>query len=153
KLLVNGSIAESKDAFLASFYERAGLPYVILLDADSSGRELAKDLTSNGVPAAKIINLDAVFKGGGRDFATEDILSADFYHQAVLAAYPANSVAQPGPNDKKRATVYEQIFKQTHNIRFNKRRVAESAKKLLADRREDKETRDNLGTLSTVIIE
>jgi hypothetical protein len=49
--------------------------------------------------------------------------------------------------------LYEDVFRQTYNIGFNKRRVAEAVKKLLAEKREDEETRNNLGTLSTAITE
>jgi predicted ATP-dependent endonuclease of OLD family len=153
KLLVNGSLAESKDAFLAHFYERAGLPYVIILDADNGGRELFQTLTSSGIPAGKIIKLSDAFKGRANDFAMEDIVSADFYHLAVTGAYPANPIQQPQPGNRKRATVYAEAFKGHHNFGLNKRRVAESAKKLLSQGSDDKETRDNLGILSTIIIE
>ena len=86
------------------------------------------------------------------EISDKDILSALFYQQAVSAAYPANPVPEPELSDKKRTTVYEQAFKAAYNIGFNKRRVAESVKKLLLDRKEDKETQDNLGILSTAII-
>jgi AAA ATPase domain len=153
KLLVNGSLAETKDAFLAHFYERAGLPYVIVLDADSGGRELFNLLTASGIPAEKIVKLSDVFQGRPSDFAIEDIVSADFYHNAVGAAYPANPVPQPPPGDRKRSTVYSEAFKADHNIGFSKRRVAEAAKKLLSEGKDDQETHDNLGTLSTAIIQ
>ena len=55
--------------------------------------------------------------------------------------------------NRKRATLYEEAFRRTYNIGFNKRRVAESLKKLLAEKREDEQTRSNLGTLSTAITE
>jgi 5S rRNA maturation endonuclease (ribonuclease M5) len=152
KVLVNGSLAESKDAFLASFYERAGLPYIVLLDSDSGGRDLSQILTSAGIPAEKIIMLNDVFKGRQNDFAIEDIVSPNFYHQAVLAAYPANPVDPPQPGNKKLSVLYAEAFKKIYNIGFNKRRVAESAKKLLSGKHEDDETRNNLGTLSTAII-
>lgn len=154
KILVNGSLAESKDAFLARFYDRTGLPYVILLDADNGGRDLFRELKRMGIPEEKMIQLDKVFPGRQNDFATEDILSADFYHKAVVAAYPANPINLPGAvPGKKRATVYDEAFRATHNFGFNKRRVAEAVKKLLAAKEEDEETRKNLGTLSGVLVE
>ena len=58
---------------------------------------------------------------------------------------------RPQAGNKKRATMYEESFKDTYHIGFNKRRAAEAAKKLLSEKTEDKETRDNLGTLSTAI--
>ncbi len=152
KVLVNGSLAESKDAFLARFYQRTGLPYVILLDHDSGGRALLAELTRIGIPRANIVKLDEVFTDRRNDFAMEDVLGADFYQKAVELAYPANSVTQPTGQDKKRTTMYEEAFRATHNIGFNKRRVAEAAKKLLEAEAEDEETRNSLGQLSTTLI-
>jgi len=154
KILVNGSLAESKDAFLARFYDRTGLPYVVLLDADNGGRDLFRELRRIGIPEEKIIQLNKVFPGQRNDFAMEDILSPDFYHNAVAAAYPANPIEQPAAvAGTKRATLYEQAVRATYNIGFNKKRVAEAAKKLLASGTEDEETRKNLGILSGVLIE
>jgi hypothetical protein len=153
KVLVNGSLSESKDAFLAKFYHRTGLPYVVLLDADSGGRELFTELTRLGIPKERIVKLDEVFPGRHADFALEDILSAAFYHEAVMAAYPGNGVDQPAEAGRKRANAYEDAFRRTRNFSFNKRRVAEAVKKLLAEKREDAETRNNLGTLSTALVE
>jgi predicted ATP-dependent endonuclease of OLD family len=153
KVLVNGSLSESKDAFLARFYDRTGLPYVILLDADSGGRELHKELTRLGIPEGKIVTLGSVFAQRQGDFATEDILSADFYDRAVKEAYPANPVTRTVEGTKKRATTYEEMFRKAHNIGFSKRRAAEAAKKLLAAGVEDEETRSNLGALSGKLID
>ena len=153
KLLINGSLSESKDAFLARFYDRTKLPYVILVDADSGGRDLERELLRTGIPAARIIILNHVFPGRQGDFAIEDVLSADFYHKAVLLAYPSTPVTKPAQSAKKRGSLYEDAFKTEHGIGFNKRRVAEAAKKLLSEGRDDKETRDNLGILSTAIIQ
>jgi predicted ATP-dependent endonuclease of OLD family len=153
KVLVNGSLSETKDAFLARFYHRTGLPYVIVLDADSGGRELLAELRRSGIPEDRVVRLEQVFEGRQGDFAMEDILSANVYHQAVLAAYPSNQVPMPAPGNRKRTTLYEDAFRQTYNIGFNKRRVAEAVKKLLNEKREDEETKNNLGTLSTAITE
>ena len=68
RVLVNGSLAESKDAFLARFYDRTGLPYVILLDHDSGGRDLLAEFTRIGIPREKIIKLDEVFPGRSKRF-------------------------------------------------------------------------------------
>lgn len=152
RVLVNGSLSE-RDAFLADFYHRTGLPYVILLDGDSGGRALLKVLLASGIPEGRIVTLSQVFPERGADFAIEDILSAGFYHQAIEAAYPAQGVEQPPEGKKKRARLYEESFKQTHGIGFNKRRVGEAVKQLLEKRAEDEETRGNLGKLSTAIIE
>ncbi|MGP8247001.1 MAG: hypothetical protein ACLQVN_21090 [Bryobacteraceae bacterium] len=86
------------------------------------------------------------------DFELEDIISAPFYHQAVQESYPKYTVDQPATTAKKRTTQYDELFKTTLKIGFNKRRVADTVKKLLSEHKEDQETRDNLGTLSTAII-
>lgn len=153
KVLVNGSLAESKDAFLAQFYQRANLPYVVVLDGDSGGRDLRAELTKLGIPSDRIVDLAEVFDNRGHDFAIEDILSADFYHNAVATAYPSQEIERPTEDNRKVSSRYERAFRETYHIGFNKRRVAERAKELLREKREDKETRDNLGRLSTAIIE
>lgn len=134
KILVNGSVAESKDGFLVRFYQRAGLPFVVYLDADSSGRDLARRLEGWGVPNERILDLANVITREGQDFELEDVLTGPFYHAAVQAAYPESPVEAPGePGAGKRTKYYEDNFKQTHKIGFNKRRVGEKVKKLLLD--------------------
>ena len=152
-VLVNGSLSESKDAFLARFYDRTGLPYAILLDADTGGRELRKDLIRIGIPESKILMLDSFFEGRQGDFAMEDILSAEFYEKAVKETYPTNPVTRPTGGTKKRANLYEEAFKTTYKIGFSKKRVAEAVRKLLAAGAEDDETKNNLGILSGKLIE
>lgn len=153
KVLVNGSLSESKDAFLARFYERTKLPYVILLDADSGGRDLYRELRTYEIPDSKIIRLEDAFPDRGTDFELEDVLGAGFYHTAVQGAYPSLEFELPPIGGRKRTTLYAQKFSETHQIGFNKRRVAEVVKKLLENRAEDSETRENLGRLSTAIIQ
>ena len=152
RILVNGSLSESKDAFLARFYDRTKLPYIILLDADNGGRELKRELLTLGIPEARILTLAEVFPDRTTDFAMEDLLSADFYHEAFLQAYPSNPMDKPAAGDRKRANLYETAYRDAHHAGFSKRRVAEAAKKLLAEGREDEETRANLGILSTGIV-
>ena len=152
KVLVNGSLSESKDAFLVQFYHRAALPYVVVLDADSGGRDLFGELKKAGIPEDRIVKLEEVFAGRSGEFAIEDILSSDFYYQAVNKAYPSNPITMPKDSNKKRANLYEQAFKDTYKIGFNKRRVAEMVKMLLGEGKEDQATRESLGKLSTVLI-
>ena len=151
-VLVNGSLSESKDAFLARFYQRTGLPYAILLDADSSGRAIEQDLLRHHIPADRIIKLKQVFPDRNNDFAMEDILSPAFYQQAVTASYPHHPIDQPAAANKMRAKLYEEAFRAAQYPGFSKRRVADTIKKLLTEHREDQETKDNLGQLSTALI-
>jgi hypothetical protein len=152
KILVNGSLSETKDAFLVQFYHRTGLPYVVLLDADSGGRDLFNELIKLRIPEERIVQLQKIFTQKKNDFAIEDILSADFYHKAVAKAYPANPVDAPNAPEGKRAKQYEEIFKKKYQIGFNKRRVAEMVKNMLAESLDDDETKKNLGTVSTELI-
>lgn len=154
KVLVNGSLSESKDAFLARFYHRTGLPYVVVLDADSGGRDLFNELRRMGIPEERIVKLGDVFPDIRTDFAIEDILSASFYHRAVTAAYPSQPVDEPtAAAARKRTSVYDEAFRRVHDIGFSKKRVADVVKKLLDEHQDDEDTRSNLGTLSTAIID
>lgn len=151
-LIVNGSVSESKDAFLVRFYHRTGLPYAVVLDADSSGRDIEQGLLSHGIPQNRIIRLDKVFTERQSDFAIEDIISPAFYYQAVTQSYPNQPIEQPTDTNKKRATQYEDAFRTKHQIGFSKRRVADTVKQLLGEYKEDQETKTSLGTLSTAIM-
>lgn len=152
KIVVNGSLSESKDAFLVRFYQRTGLPYVVILDADSGGRELEQELLRNGIPEGRIVKLRNVFPSRQGDFAIEDVLTSEFYHQAVVKAYPSQPVECPSETNRKRTSLYEQLFRRKHQIGFNKRRVAEAVRQLLNEQREDAQTRENLGLLSGAIV-
>jgi hypothetical protein len=150
-ILVNGPIAE--DIFLAQFYSKTGLPYAVLLDNDSGGRDLHRELTSAGIAEGKILQLQTVFTHITKDFAMEDILSEDFYLTCVQDAYPHLTIEKPtNIGQRKISRVYEDYFQATFRFGFNKRRVAESAKKLLKEAKEDKVTQDNLGLLSTALL-
>jgi predicted ATP-dependent endonuclease of OLD family len=144
KILVNGSLAESKEGFLARFYARTKLPFVVLLDADSRGRELKEELKKWSIPERLIIELNEIFEDKKDDFAIEDILSEDFYHKAYHDAYPKHDLDRPDSTGKKRAIVYEDAFKKQFGIGLSKRRVAEASKKLLMKAEADSTTRENL---------
>jgi len=157
KILVNGSVSETKDGFLVRFYQRANLPFVVYLDADSGGRDLEKSLKNWGVPDDKIVKLNEAVKDtieAGKDFEIEDILSAEFYHTAVQDAYPDITLAdeKATSNAGKRTKHYEEIFKDRHKIGFSKRRVAEKIKSLLLTGKADRETTDNLKRLTDAIV-
>lgn len=153
KVLVNGSLAESKDALLARFYARTRLPLVNFLDADSGGRQLEAELKKWQIPETQIIKLDTVFPDREGDFATEDILSDEFYHTAFTDAYPGHHMDRPKRTAKKLASSYEEALKEQHGIGFNKRRVAESAKRLLLQDKADTTTRENLKKVTDAIVD
>ena len=145
KPVVNGSISENT-GLLPKFYQRARLPFVAFIDADSGGRDLLAQLKSWGILPAKIADLAEAFPDiTGRDFELEDVLSVDFYHRAVTAAYPEQPVSKPdAAATKKRTKHYETQFRETHNVGFSKRRAAENVYRLWRDGNGDTETAKNL---------
>jgi len=152
RVLVNGSLAESKNCLLARFYARTRLPFVVLLDADSRGRELRKELKRWGIPEGQIISLQAVIERQGEDYALEDVLSAAFYHKAVVQTYFGHTIPKPPVTAGKRASAYESALRQ-ECIRFSKKRVADTVKSLLEKGEADEETTDNLGKVISALID
>jgi hypothetical protein len=143
--LVNGSVSENNE-LLPKFYERGRVPFVIFLDADSGARKLKASLTSNGIDPTRLVDLAVLFPDKkGSDFELEDVLSIDFYHRAVEATYPGQSVDRPEASQTgKRTKFYEQAYKTKHQIGFNKRRVAETVQRLWANGKGDAETAEKL---------
>jgi energy-coupling factor transporter ATP-binding protein EcfA2 len=156
KILVNGSVAERK--FLPRFYQQVGLPFLVYVDADSGGRDLAAELKKSGIANEKIFSLDTVFKSedlgfeAGKDFEIEDVMSTEFYDLAVRETYPDRPVAKPTNQQGKRTNYYEKAFTETHKIGFNKRKVATSAKKMLVEGKADSETKERLSKLISAIL-
>ena len=56
EILVSGSVAESLE-MLPAFFERAKLPYIVHVDADSSGRTIQGKLEAAHIPKEKILSL------------------------------------------------------------------------------------------------
>jgi len=153
KIVVNGSVAESPNAFLVRFYERAKLPFVVYVDADSAGRKIAGDLERIGVPKERIIPLSEVFElPEGKDRELEDMVSAEFYHLAVKEAYPKSSVEKPNNGGGKRTKYYEKKFQDELQIGFSKRRVANHMKILLIGGKADAETLESLKKLTGALL-
>jgi len=156
KILINGSVAETS-ALLPRFYERAGLPFVVCLDGDSRGRQIASMLRKFEIPEAKIVGIElfADELGGlkGNDFELEDVLEGNFYHGAVKETYPQYEVDAPKGVTGKRTAYYESAFKKSYGIGFNKRRVGETVKKLLLEGRADPETSKRLEKLTSKLWE
>lgn len=151
RIMVNGSIAESKE-LLPNFYERTKLPFVVYLDADSSGRALAQSLKNAGVPPAKIILLSDLIRRPN-DFELEDILSDAFYRQAVVETYPERQLPDLPDGVGKRAKRYETLFKQSMGFDFSKHRVAVTVKKLLIEGKADPETNESVTTLTQKLLD
>jgi hypothetical protein len=156
KFLLNGSISESKGAVLPNLYKRANLPFIIYLDADHAGHRLAKALVTDGIHPEKIVVLNSVIQlegSTGVDFELEDILSADFYHSAVLQTYTEQPVDIPEEGNQKRTKKYEAIYKQKYDVGFNKRRVADTIKRLLLTGKADEQSLTNLKKLTSELYE
>jgi predicted ATPase len=154
--LINGSIAESKDAVLAKFYKQAKVPFVVYLDADAAGKRLEGVLLKNGIPADRIIKLGKVVPAdhlAGTEFELEDIFSAQFYHDAVSGTYPKHPVDIPPANKEKRTKKYMAAYKEKYPFEFSKRAVADTAKQLLLDGSGDAETLGNLKLLSKALYD
>ncbi len=148
KVLINGSMSESKDGILARFYARTQLPYIVLLDADSAGRSIKGILISKGIPEDRILMLNDIFTDRQNDFAIEDLVSWDFYSKAVKKEYA--DWTEEISNDsgtQKRVEIYEKAFKTRKGIGFSKKRVAETIGRMLYNNEHDDETKDNLHKL------
>jgi hypothetical protein len=132
RIAINGSVSET-GKFLPRFYERAGLPYVVYLDADSAGRDLKKALLEAGIPEGKIISLRDVITRED-DFELEDIIDPALYYDAVGRTYPEDRrVPRPPDEPGKRSKRYENAYRDAHNIGFSKRRVAVTLKSMLLE--------------------
>jgi hypothetical protein len=131
RVVINGSISET-GSLLPQFYQRAGLPFVVYLDADSGGRDLKKSLLAFGIPEEKILLLsDMVKRSDGKDFELEDLVSADLYQEAVQKAYPGQADIKVDASALKRTKLYEEAFKKNYGIGFSKRRASDELKQLL----------------------
>jgi predicted ATP-dependent endonuclease of OLD family len=159
KVLTNGPVSE-RGEFLSGFYQRAGLPFVVFLDADSRGRELGASLKKWGISDEKILDLRVVLSDDDQkkhpetDFELEDVMSTEFYHQAVVETYPKQTVDLSAINQEtagKRTRKYEEAYRKIHSIGFNKRRVAETVKKLLLEGKGDTETLNKLDKVTSAI--
>jgi hypothetical protein len=152
RIVINGSVSET-GKLLPSFYERARLPYAIYLDADSGGRDIRSQLVSSGgIPEGRIVYLGDVIRRDG-DFELEDIFHPRFYEYAVSQTYPDKEVGELPEGPGKTTKRYERSFGERFNIGFNKRRVAETVKKLLIQNGADAPDLDHLRALSSRIWE
>jgi predicted ATP-dependent endonuclease of OLD family len=153
KILVNGSLSESPDAFLVRFFDRAKLPFVIYVDADAAGRDIATTMKRLGIAVEKILFLNKVMTvEKGRDAELEDFISTETYHKAVEETYPGLDTPAPQQLEGKRTKYYEKQFEDRHKIGFSKRRVGERVKKLLLENRSDEETNKNLSAISSALL-
>ena len=151
KIVINGSISES-GLLLPRFYEKTRLPFTIFLDADSSGRELNKKLTTAKIPADKIVKLGDVVEKKN-DFELEDLFSSILYYIAVKETYPDLDIEEIKGDDGKRTKRYETLFKEKFNVGFSKRRVGVTLKRFLGENKGDDESKTNLQAVVNKIWE
>lgn len=151
KIVINGSISESS-LLLPRFYEKTRLPFLIFLDADSGGRELKKKLIAANIPTEKIVYIGDVVSREN-DFELEDLFSSKLYHIGVRETYPELNIEEIKDDEGKRTKRYETLFKEKHNIGFNKRRVGETLKRLFRDNKVDEETKSNLQVIIKSILD
>lgn len=150
--IVNGSLSESKECLLARLYEGIKLPFVVVLDSDSGGREIAKRLRSYGIKENNIIEISKIFPSIKDEFTLADLISPEMYHRAVKMAYPKKKVEEPKEHGSKIEKAYEDEFKGKYSIGFCKTRVSQSLKKMLIEnKRIDKITKDNLSKLASEV--
>jgi predicted ATP-dependent endonuclease of OLD family len=143
KIVVNGSLSETPAGFLVDFYNRSRLPFVVFVDADEGGRKIATELKQRGIAAERILELRSIVEHDG-DYEIEDVLSPQFYLDAVRAEYPELAIELDQLEVGKRTRTYRRFFKEHADIGFNKRRVAERAKQMLLDGKGDEESEANL---------
>ncbi len=93
RIVINGSVSET-GKLLPLFYERAGLPFAVYLDADSGARDLRGALIKAGVSSSKIVYLGDVIRRDD-DFELEDIFDPVLYDQAVQRTYSNKLVHRP----------------------------------------------------------
>lgn len=151
KVLVNGSVSETKEMFLPRFYQRSKLPFVILLDGDASGRKIKSALEGYDIKD-EVVLLSDIF-GADRERAIEDVLSAEFYHRAVVRSYPDRDMTLPAENNKMRGKSYEEIFRAAFGIGFSKKRVADTVGRMIEKNETDEETRANLEKIVGALYE
>ncbi|MBX3004593.1 MAG: AAA family ATPase [Anaerolineales bacterium] len=153
RVLINGNVAESKDIFIAQFFDRSGLPFVVFLDADDSGRTIRGELKKLGFDKDYVVPLEEVItQKNGADFELEDVISPDFYHRAVQDTYPSQPVDQPSDGNKKRTKLYEESYREKYGFGFSKRRVGDTLKRLLENGEGDEQTIENLTKISEALL-
>ena len=162
-LPVNGA---DKAPFYATFLLKEGFKLVVLLDHDSKGRKVKKNMIeSQLIPEDVVVTLDEgiVSKETGRDYEIEDLFDDDFYKTAVSQVY--KSEIADGTIDfdgldtsiKKQTKIYQQLLK-TSKLAFDDLRVAQQIRMIVDsescdDKLVGKTTLDNFGKLFEIINE
>jgi len=157
KVLINGSVAES-NALLPRFYQDAHLPFIVFLDSDSSGRQLAKMLERMEILQKNTLNLKNILGEDAKifeekDFELEDIVDFESYDKAVRLTYPNQPVdiRKDDESKPKRTKHYEEQYRDTHDVGFSKRRVGETLKQMIRDGKCDPKTVKRLKRVTEAI--
>ena len=70
-----------------------------------------------------------------------------------METYPDFNIEEIQGDEGKRTKRYETLVKEKHNVGFSKRRVGETVKRLLSEKKGDEETIKNLQTVVDKIWE
>lgn len=141
-----------KVPYFALILKKEDFKYVILLDNDTQGRQIAKDLTQKYYfEADSIVKLNDVLPDEmkGTDIEIEDLIEASFYNQAVNEAYKEIFGKKGNGEIKlenlstsitKQTLRYEDFFKKNQLGGFNKIMVAKQIFSITSDKTCSKET-------------
>ena len=153
-ILINGSISESKDCVLAIIYHKLKIPFIVLLDADSKGREIAATLRRQNIPEENIMEISKIYTEKKCEFTLADLISEKIYHDAVSTEYKGEleNIGKPTGTNTKIEKTYDKHFKENYKFEFSKVRIAKCLKKILcSDYKIDDETNANLGKIAKEI--
>ncbi len=143
-IVINGSLAEDRECVLARVYKGLKLPFVAILDNDSSGRGIVNKLKAHKITDDEIVMIGNIFPDKQHEFSLADLVSENEYYEAVKATYSEREVEKIPKSNHKIENLYEKQFKDKFSIGFSKVRVALTIKmKLQTTDAIDSETRDN----------
>jgi predicted ATP-dependent endonuclease of OLD family len=147
--------------FVHIFNKGGGSEFLVLLDADQSGRQTKRQLIKeNKIDEERIIMLDTVIKKEG-EVEFEDLFSDEFYNEMVNRVYEPKLGQKISLNDlnkeKKQTERYKDWFKSgLRKVEFQKKEVAEEIEKFVDApnfnyEKLGKETLDNFTNLFKLI--
>ena len=154
KIIINGGLSE-KGEFLINLFLRSKLPFIVLVDGDSSGCEIEKLAKKLEVGESKIINLKSLKENLGidHDVELESLMSKEDYYDACKDAYPKYdfSIKDIDESNRKITNKFKKLFGDKFKIGFDKRRVAENLKSRIIEKKLRKTSLLNLEKLAKII--
>ncbi len=135
-----------KVPYFTLFVWRKGYKFVIILDNDNEGREVARELKEKyPIDASLVFKLDEIApdKMQGRDITIEDLIDPSFYNKAVNEAYKVCFRKKRGEEEIKldeldtsvimQTKKYEKFFSKNRLGRFDKTLVAKQVYNMTSD--------------------